>query len=214
MSRIVRFGFGGLGGLLPILASLAAVDLTVFASLIDKHMITEGLCVGYAVRVIVWFALGGIVASLNSEVRNPWALVQIGIAAPALVTSYLSGAAIAKTQGVSPSVSLSLIAPAYAGDLDVQHQITVADGFFNEVWKGLTPGLSVEKSQIDSGPPSKPIQPTMPTVYLTKPIKVTNQKTSFCFNVPPDQAKTLDDLARIQESFRAPDFTVANGACE
>jgi len=33
MSRVLRFGIGGLGGLLAIIASLVAVDATVFATL-------------------------------------------------------------------------------------------------------------------------------------------------------------------------------------
>jgi hypothetical protein len=36
-------------------------------------------------------------ACINVEIRSPLALVQIGIAAPALVTSYLSGAALNKS---------------------------------------------------------------------------------------------------------------------
>ena len=91
MSKLSRFGLGGLGGLLPLLATLVAVDLSSIAALIDSHQFTAGLYVGYALRVLGLFVLGGVVASLNSEVTNPIALVQIGIAAPALVTSYMAG---------------------------------------------------------------------------------------------------------------------------
>lgn len=87
MTKLGRFIFGGLGGLLPLIASLVAVDLTAIAKLVDNHALTEGLCVGYATRIIGLVVLGGVMALLNEEVKTPLSLVQIGIAAPALVTS-------------------------------------------------------------------------------------------------------------------------------
>jgi hypothetical protein len=99
VTRWARFAIGGLGGLLPVLASLLAVDLTAIAAIVDHHdTVSLGLYVGYSLRVLVLFTLGGVMAVLNSEIQNPLALVQIGIAAPALLTSFVSGTAINQTQ--------------------------------------------------------------------------------------------------------------------
>jgi hypothetical protein len=148
MTRTIRFGIGGLGGLLPVIASLVAVDLTAIADLIDKHTLTEGLCIGYAIRILGLFILGGIMAALNSEVTNPLALIQIGIAAPALVTSYLSGAVLNKTIPAKATMNF-IINSAYASDRSptATFNIVVAGGFLEEVGKGIVPGF---REQLDT----------------------------------------------------------------
>ena len=71
MTRWARFGIGGLGGLLPVLASLLAVDLTAVAAIVDhQDTVSLGLCVGYTLRVLVLFTLGGVMAMLNSEIQK------------------------------------------------------------------------------------------------------------------------------------------------
>ena len=83
-----RFWIGGLGALLPLLVTLLAVDV---GGLIDHHEnLTLGIYVGTAIRYVVLFALGGIVAALNSDEEKPIRLVQLGIAAPALITSFVN----------------------------------------------------------------------------------------------------------------------------
>jgi hypothetical protein len=150
MSHFYRFGLGGLGGLLPVLATLVAIDLSSIATLVDHGGVTEGLCVGYAIRVFGLFALGGVMAAINSEVTAPIALVQIGIAAPALVTSYLTGAVINKNQ---PSGGVSIISTAYAEPLASKSDAVLA-GFLGDVVTGITPGFRVPEKDItqQSGP--------------------------------------------------------------
>jgi len=81
-----RFAIGGAGALLPILATLLALDIP---SIIDHmHSYTVGIYVGTALRYVLLFVLGGVVAALNADESKPIKLVQIGIAAPALVAAY------------------------------------------------------------------------------------------------------------------------------
>ena len=76
---------GGLGALTPIIMNLLVIDfmllkdLTLFAAL------------GYAVRVIVLFYLGGLVAYLHKSEESPVKLFELGIVAPALITALLNG---------------------------------------------------------------------------------------------------------------------------
>ena len=151
MTRWARFGIGGLGGLLPVLASLLAVDLTAIAAIVDHQVtVSLGLCVGYTLRVLVLFTLGGVMAVLNSEIQNPLALVQIGIAAPALLTSFVSGTAINQTQRPVRQ-ALSFISTAMADEPRPNSSIQTAQ-FFNDVLKGLTPGLGQQPPRKLSGP--------------------------------------------------------------
>jgi hypothetical protein len=139
MSRTLRFGIGGLGGLLPLIASLVAIDLNAIATLIDNHALTEGICIGYSIRTIGLFFLGGIMAALNTDVVNPLSIIQIGIAAPALITSYLAGAAIP-----NHTASFMIISNAYA---DETHHIVnskIAGGLFDDILSGTKPGLGAD----------------------------------------------------------------------
>ena len=140
MSRTGAFFLGALGGLLPILVSLLTVDL---APIIDKYSaLTTGNCVGYAVRVGVLLLLGGIMALLNSEVKQPFALVQLGIAAPALVTSFINGAPVKLPS--TDRASFSIISVANAQD-KVSPNVRLAGGFFSD----LSSGFGTRLDQLD-----------------------------------------------------------------
>jgi hypothetical protein len=208
MSQIVRFGIGGLGGLLPLLASLVAVDLSSIATLIDHNGLTEGLCVGYAIRVFGLFALGGIMAGLNSEIRNPLALVQIGIAAPALVTSYMSGAALTKSQPQNPVANM-LISRAFANESFPKYNIRLA-GFYGDVIQGFSPGLGVQQDESHKFI-EKPLD--NPGLVLNGPFRVINTATKVCLAVPAEQMKSRDDYDSLLKSFPPPKFLVEPGVC-
>jgi hypothetical protein len=81
-------------------------------------------------------------AVLNSEIQNPLALVQIGIAAPALITSFVSGTALNQSQRPVMQ-AMSIVSSAEAAELNVARPIVFA-AFFNDVLNGLTPGLGVQ----------------------------------------------------------------------
>src|SRR5277367_3721758 len=95
-----RFWIGGGGALLPVIATLLALDL---GSMIDHYKdYTVGAYVGTTIRYALLFVLGGAVASLNYDEVQPIKLVQLGIAAPALVASYVNAAQAPKTALIPP----------------------------------------------------------------------------------------------------------------
>ena len=86
MSNKYKILIGGLGGITPVLMNLLVVDLKML--LIDLTVIA---IVGYLIRVLILFYLGGIVAFLNRGEVDPVRIFQLGIAAPALVTAFING---------------------------------------------------------------------------------------------------------------------------
>jgi hypothetical protein len=218
VSIIHRFGFGGLGGLVPVIASLAAIDIVAFAALIDNHTISEGLCIGYTIRVLGLFALGGIMACVNTEVRNPWALVQIGIAAPALVTSYLSGAALNRQpERIEPKAAL-IIGTAYAGELSEPNRIILAGGFLSDLLDGIVPGLGVQQDDLhQKGRRALSQVLTKPDVdFLLKehgPIRVRNTETKGCLPIPEENRQSREQLESLLKDFPPPTFVIEPGTC-
>jgi hypothetical protein len=212
MSRQDRFFLGAIGGLLPVLATLVAVDLSSIQALIDNHGITEGLVVGYSIRVVGLFALGGIMAAINTATKDPIALVQIGIAAPALVTSYLSGAAITKNQPNQP-----LHAATFSFGISVAHaqqpsnnKVQFAGGFLSDVVNGITPGLGKQLDDIHRqiGNPLEHIQP------LNVPYTVISIGTSYCLDIPADSIKSSDDYEKLIKAFPSSNYLVQPGQCK
>jgi len=144
MSNWHRFWIGGGGALLPLLVTLLAVDLS---GIIDNAShYTVGIYVGALIRYLAMFAAGGIVAALNNDEQSPIKLVQLGIAAPALIASYVnaqSPAAAAPTPATSThSSSIALVSTASAKEIQTPPaRIIVAGGFFTDVFRGATNSL-------------------------------------------------------------------------
>jgi hypothetical protein len=172
MSRVAIFSLGGLGGLLPVLASLLAVDL---ASVIDHaNTLTLGNYLGYGIRVAVLILLGGIMALLNDEVRQPLTLVQLGIAAPALITAYINGAALTPNnpqQHPRVALPITFVAPAKADEADSHRSTVVVGGFLSDVFKGVTlPLPKIEDLNKQIGTPQVSPSPRIPpSVYPDVP---------------------------------------------
>ncbi len=138
MSRTGAFLLGALGGLLPLMVTLLAIDI---APIIDNPRIfSVGNWCGYGIKVLVLVLLGGIVALLNSEVKQPFALVQLGIAAPALVTSFINGASGKPPNNQTASYSIVSMAHAQDGSSSQLKRIQVAD-FWRDVGAGITTRL-------------------------------------------------------------------------
>lgn len=148
-----RFWIGGGGALLPLLVTLIATDLS---SIIDHYdLLTPGLVVGTGIRYLALFVLGGIVAMANTDEQKAIKLVQLGIAAPALISSYLnvgspSGGALA---------DMSLIRPAIAAPMAEPGASVQVAGFLRDVLRGSTGtvGEAVKKE-----PPPRAVEPVEP----------------------------------------------------
>jgi hypothetical protein len=145
--------------MLPLLVTLLAVDL---GPLIDNPtQFTIGTYVGAAIRYLVLFTIGGFVAALNSDEIQPVKLVQLGIAAPALIASYVNAQSpkspITQTAaGHVSMLSLNVVSSAYAAGAGARDDrpILMAQ-FFSDVLRSaiaplprVPPPLSLQEKHV------------------------------------------------------------------
>ncbi len=141
MTSKKRFLLGGGGALMPVLVSLLAIDIG--AVLNDGSNLTTGNIIGIAIRYWILFVLGGIVAYLHEDENKPFKIFELGIAAPALVTSLITAQGVSvnhQTGGGQPLLSFqwSIIRSAQADTVVQQNQpVRVAWGI-KEVFDGVT----------------------------------------------------------------------------
>jgi hypothetical protein len=155
LSRTGPFVFGGLGQL-SIVASAVAVDIAALVQTIDEHTLSGGLLFGCAVRIIVLFILGGITAILHSEMSNPLGLVQIGIAASALITSYVALSPTDHAGATRAHGSGLLISSAWAAnEPEDNNKLQLAD-FYCDFWKGINPSHCPPACYCAPPPPPAP----------------------------------------------------------
>jgi len=81
-----RLIIGGIGGIAPIIISLLVVDLV---SLINDLQTMDAI--GLAVRCAVLIFIGALVGYLHQDESEPFKVFQLGIAAPALLTTAING---------------------------------------------------------------------------------------------------------------------------
>lgn len=89
MTTVKKIFIGGLGALTPIILNLMVIDLEV---LLVK--VTFFAVLGYVIRVIVLFYLGGLIAFLHKDETSPVKIFELGIVAPALITAMLNAGQI------------------------------------------------------------------------------------------------------------------------
>jgi len=87
-----RITLGALGGISPIIISLLVVDIV---QLFNETGLMDGI--GLAIRFLVLIFIGGLVGYLHNKEEEPFKLFQLGIAAPALLTTAINGNSIANT---------------------------------------------------------------------------------------------------------------------
>jgi len=102
-SRVI---IGGIGGIAPLIISLLVVDV---GSLINDIGMMDA--VGLAVRCTVLVFIGALVGYLHNTEHEPFKIFQLGIAAPALLTTAINGYGV-----VGDSVSMREVRASYDGD--------------------------------------------------------------------------------------------------
>jgi hypothetical protein len=105
---------GGLGALTPVIMNLLVIDLEVLLLNVTLFAV-----LGYSIRVIILFYLGGITAFLHKDENSPVKIFELGIVAPALITALLNAGQIdipkMKTETASnPISSIRLVSAVYA----------------------------------------------------------------------------------------------------
>lgn len=114
MKTYQKIMLGGLGALMPVIMNLLVVDLHIlFLNL------TLVALLAYFTRVVILFFLGGLVAFLHKDENSPFKLLQLGVAAPALITGLLNGAQVELPKvplpaEANPSASTYFVPPVYA----------------------------------------------------------------------------------------------------
>lgn len=132
---------GGLGALTPILMNLLVVDFRAL-----QVNITTFSVIGYILRVVILFYLGGLVAFLHKDEKSPVKLFQLGITAPALITALLNAGNVevpkAAAEGPGTPVSIGmLISSAYAETsqpLEIRKFSHSEESQTQQLFRGLT----------------------------------------------------------------------------
>ena len=105
-----RFLFGGVGALLPVIVSILTLDINAY--LLNPDALAVALP-GIIIRYTLLFFLGGFITYLHNDEDKPFKLVELGIAAPALISSLVAGHAVNSPPNndthSTAAVSLSII---------------------------------------------------------------------------------------------------------
>jgi hypothetical protein len=89
---------GGLGGLMPLVASFIIVDVETIASYIENfnspgHKGIILFC-GYFLKALLLFGVGALWAYLHSSEENLLKIFQLGIVAPAIISGFIQSSHI------------------------------------------------------------------------------------------------------------------------
>ena len=110
MTTVRRGLLGGVGALLPVSVSLLAVDLPK-----TFEQTSVLVLLGWVLKAGVLFFLGALVAGLHRDERSPIKLLELGVVAPALITTLVNGAQVDRNR-VSALPALAAVAHAAAPD--------------------------------------------------------------------------------------------------
>ena len=144
MTAWKRFLYGGIGALMPVLVTIISLDI---GGVLSKHeILTTANVFGILIRYIVLFFIGGFIAYLHQEEHVPFKLFEIGIAAPALITSLIAVSAVPKAPsppGAKPGnfSNVSFVTPAYASDTpnyETSKQPLLLAGILGDIADGIT----------------------------------------------------------------------------
>lgn len=114
MKTYKKILIGGLGALTPIIMNLLVIDLEVLLLNLTLYAV-----LGYTIRVIILFYLGGMTAFLHKDEDSPVKIFELGIVAPALITALINAGQIDVPKVALPETAekmstIQLVSSAYA----------------------------------------------------------------------------------------------------
>ncbi|HEX6704390.1 MAG TPA: SPOR domain-containing protein [Albitalea sp.] len=93
VSSCMRFVIGGIGGLAPVAALLATVNLESYIT-----DLTQLKMAGHIVKVVALFGIGGFIAWLHEGEDKLFKVFEIGLGAPALIAGLIATNTVAQSQ--------------------------------------------------------------------------------------------------------------------
>lgn len=221
MTSHKRFLLGGGGALMPVLVSFLAVDIG--AALDNQANLTTGNIIGFTLRYIILFIVGGFVAYLHEDEQKPFKLFELGIAAPALITSLITAQGIAYSTPQNESVELthlnfSIISAAQAGVAEQPAEKMLVAWGLQDVIDGVS-GRAYRKiskparKKPDSGKVASPKGDTKinkqlpdaqvtPQVQTVRALSVREKRTGQFspLRIEPKQSKS--EIKRLKEKYQ------------
>jgi len=136
-----RILIGGLGALTPVIMNLVAVDLE--ALLVKLTLLA---LIGYILRGLVLFFLGGVMAYLHKDENNRLKIFELGIVAPALITALINAGNVQVPKATvqkygTATGSIISIPSAYAQPTEKEEIKTFSlpeETRAQQFWRGLT----------------------------------------------------------------------------
>jgi hypothetical protein len=95
-----KIALGGAGALTPIILNLLVVDASR-----SLREITFIVAIGYVLKVVSLFYLGGMTAALHRQEHDPLRVFELGIVAPALLTTFINGSRAEKHDDAPPKAA-------------------------------------------------------------------------------------------------------------
>ncbi|MCI0489221.1 MAG: hypothetical protein L0229_21730 [Blastocatellia bacterium] len=136
-----KFLIGGLGALAPAIISLLVADLS--AILLG---LTFLVCLGAFIKVVLLFCVGGFVAYLHKEEKNPVRIFELGILAPALITGILNANNVSASDtpiavNTKPAVSataFTTMGSQSSQDVGVEKFSLPKETWSQQIYRGVT----------------------------------------------------------------------------
>ena len=101
LSMAGKLALGALGGMTPLLASLALADVEVVAAFIEQAIDEGGEpyhLIGYIVRVVGLTGLGALWVYLHRSEYEPLKVFQLGIVAPAMIAGFINASNVSEVR--------------------------------------------------------------------------------------------------------------------
>lgn len=220
-----RFLLGGAGAVLPVMISVVTLDIATYVS----GGFSWSQIIGITIRYSLLFLVGGFVAYLHDDEDKPFKLVEIGVAAPALITSLVAGNAVTGSSGQvdihkkQTPISFSIMGSAYAGNTE---EIELAGSFIGDVLRGLTgsvyksdnPGasekykelkLNIEKQYSVTVTPNNQVYEIKASALATG--KSTTDGPEYKFSLYINSSKEgLRTIKAVRYQFDHPTFKIRN----